>query len=194
MEDEQILIQNILAGNPDLFRNIIERYQRLASHIIFRMVSNEQDREELCHEVFIKVYQNLSGFQFKAKLSTWIGKIAYNLAINYLRKEKIQLYQDLETPEHSNEVLDFEENLSSEMATPDRISEQHDWANRIEKLINDLPEHYKSILTMYHIDELSYKEISEITDLPEGTVKNYLFRARKLLKGKIVARYQGELL
>jgi len=75
-----------------------------------------------------------------------------------------------------------------------RRSPQQDRARQIEKLIDGLPEHYKSILTLYHMDEMSYKEISEITALPEGTVKNYLFRARKLLKEKIVTHYQGELL
>ena len=148
----------------------------------------------MCHEVFIKVYQNLSKFQFKSKLSTWIGKIAYNSSINYLRKEKIQLYQDLESPEQNNASLDFEESIYSEEKTPDKISEQKDRIRQIGKLIDGLPEHFRSILTMYHMDELSYKEIADITELPEGTVKSYLFRARNILKEKIVAQYQGEKL
>lgn len=142
MQEEQALIQRILHGELDLFRELINRYQRLVSHIVFRMVTNPEDREELCHEVFIKVYQNLSKFQFKSKLSTWIGKIAYNSSINYLRKEKIQLYQDLESPEQNNESLDFEESIYSEEKTPDKISEQKDRIRQIGKLIDSLPEHF----------------------------------------------------
>jgi RNA polymerase sigma-70 factor (ECF subfamily) len=194
LQEEQALIQRILHGELDLFRELIDRYQRLVSHIVFRMVTNPEDREELCHEVFIKVYQNLSKFQFKSKLSTWIGKIAYNSSINYLRKEKIQLYQDLESPEQNNESLDFEESIYSKEKTPDKISEQKDCIRQIGMLIDSLPEHFRSILTMYHMDQLSYKEIAEITELPEGTIKSYLFRARNILKEKIVAQYQGEKL
>lgn len=194
MQEDQALIQRILHGELDLFRELINRYQRLVSHIVFRMVTNQEDREELCHEVFIKVYQNLSKFQFKSKLSTWIGKIAYNSSINHLRKEKIQLYQDLESPEQKNDSCDFEESIYSDDKSPDHLSEQKDRIRQIGKLVDSLPEHYKSILTMYHMDELSYKEIAEITELPEGTVKSHLFRARNILKDKIVSQYQGEKL
>jgi RNA polymerase sigma factor (sigma-70 family) len=186
--EEQVLIQKILDGDLNAFQELIKLYQKLVLHIVSRFVTNTQDQEELCHEVFIKVHRNLAHFQAKAKLSTWIGKIAYNLCINYMRKAKIPLYQDLESSDQGVEFMQ----ISDGAHTPEEISEQKDLSFRIKQLIDDLPAQYKVLLTMYHMDELSYKEISEITDLPEGTVKSYIFRARKLLKDKIIKQYQGE--
>jgi len=186
--EQQVLVQKILDGDLKAFQELITLYQRLVIHIVSRFVTNREDQEELCHETFIKVYRNLSHFQSKAKLSTWVGKIAYNLCINYMRKAKIPLYQDLETGDQAYEFVQ----ISDGAHTPEEISEQKDLSYRIKELIDNLPIQYKALLTMYHMEELSYKEIAEITDLPEGTVKSYIFRARKLLKDKIITQYQGE--
>jgi RNA polymerase sigma-70 factor (ECF subfamily) len=191
---EQALIQRILDGDLSAFQELIQQYQRLVMHIVSRMVANTHDREELCHEVFIKVHQYLPRFQSRAKLSTWIGKITYNLCINYLRKAKVPLYQDLESSDHNEEQYEISESIYGDVQTPEEISEQKDLALRLRKLIENLPTQYRAILTMYHMEELSYSEIAEITELPEGTVKSYLFRARKLLKEKIITHYQGEQL
>ena len=80
------LVRLILKGNIKIFEEIINKYQRLVLSIAVRFTNNQYDREEVCQEIFIKVYQNLSGFNFNSKLSTWIGKIAYNHCINYVNK------------------------------------------------------------------------------------------------------------
>ncbi len=72
------LVNRIVAGNTRVFQTVIQEHQRLVSHIVFRMISNETDREDICQDVFMKVYQNLADFSFESKLSTWIAKIAYN--------------------------------------------------------------------------------------------------------------------
>lgn len=165
---------------------MIEKYQRLVSHIVFGMISNESDREDVCQDVFIKLYQNLSHFQFQSKISTWIAKIAYNTCINHLTKKKVPLFDDCSTGRQS--IDDYLSNRTS----PEQFAEDSDLAQRLQNEISRLPIRFRTILTLYHLDEMSYTEIAEILGLPEGTVKSYLFRARKLLKERLLSKFQLE--
>ena len=186
MRDWKNIIKKILSGNTDGFRFIIEDHQRLVMHIVVRMVKNPADREDLCQDIFVKVFQNLKRFKFQSKLSTWIGTIAYNHCINYLEKMKVPLYEDL-LPEGGT-IHD----VGEQQSTPLKHAEAKDIATRLQTELQQLPIHYRTILTLYHVDEMSYKEIGEITGLPEGTVKNYLFRARQIMKKQLSDRYQQE--
>lgn len=184
--DIRLLVKKTLAGNRKAFESIIEQHQRLVSHVVFRMVHNPADQEDVCQDVFLKVYQNLGGFQFESKLSTWIAKIAYNTCLNHLEKKKVPLYDDLSPDERS---LD---SVPGGAAQPDELAEGKEIAVLLRSEIDRMPVHYRTILTLYHLDQMSYKEIGQITDLPEGTVKSHLFRARRLLKARLMTRYQPE--
>lgn len=187
--DDKNLIERITSGDKQAFKEFIERFQRLVSHIVFRMVDNTADREDVCQEIFIKAYKNLKNFKFQSQLSTWIGRIAFNTGVNYLRKLKTPLLDDINIEDETIEPvqLDYPGN-----ASPENIIEQHDIANRIESAVNRLPANHRTIITLYHIDEMSYAQIGEIMELPEGTVKSYLFRARKSLKKILTNKYQRE--
>ena len=180
------LIARIRAGDTHAFQAFIDQYKRLVTHIVFRMISNTADREDLCQDVFLKVYQNLDGFRFESKVSTWIARIAYNLCINYLQKKKVLLYDD-RTPE-SESLEDF----SGGHILPDSFTEERDIASRVQNEIDELEIRFRTILTLYHLDEMSYAEIAQIMNLPEGTVKSYLYRARKRLKERLMEKYQKE--
>ncbi|MFQ5708750.1 MAG: RNA polymerase sigma factor [bacterium] len=186
--DSRILIQRILGGDTQAFQAIIQDYQRLVSQIIFRMVPNKVEVEDLCQDVFMKVYQNLASFQFQAKLSTWIARIAYNTAVNYLKKKKVPLFADLSPEGRSIEAF------SNEGAPADEAVVQHDLTARVEAEIQKLPVRFKTILTLYHLQEMSYAEIGKIMGLPDGTVKSYLFRARRMLRERLLAKYDQEVL
>lgn len=186
--DNQTLVKQILAGDQQAFRMFIETNQRLVAHIVFRMIPTTADREDLCQDIFLKAYQHLAGFQFESKLSTWLGRIAYNTCINFLEKKRVQLWGDLAA---ENDSLD--QFMGTEIA-PDTFTEKSDISNRLLQEIEKLPLPYRTILTLYHLEEMSYLEIGEIMQLPEGTVKSYLFRARKKLKDKLMAEYQQEAL
>lgn len=196
METDKALISKILGGNLNAFRDLIDTYQKLVVHVVFRMISRQEHREEICQEVFIKVFQNLARFKFESKLSTWIGKIAYTTTINHLRKEKIQgpneiwnTQNNIRNDENHYEPLDT---IRSDDLNPVEILEKQDISKIIQKKIEQLPGPYKTIFTLYHLEQMSYQEISEIMDLPEGTVKSYLFRGRKKLKESLVRELQGE--
>lgn len=184
--DSKLLVKRTLAGNKKAFESIVEQHQRLVSHVVFRMVQNPADREDICQDVFLKVYENLGGFKFESKLSTWIAKIAYNTCISYLEKKRIPLFDDLSQEERSLE------SFPSRVGGPDQIVEEKEASVLLRSEINTMPVHYRTILTLYHLDRMSYKEIGETMDLPEGTVKSYLFRARRLLKDRLMAKYQRE--
>jgi RNA polymerase sigma-70 factor (ECF subfamily) len=184
--DSRLLVKKTLAGTKKAFESIIEGHQRLVSHIVFRMIQNASDREDVCQDVFLKVYQNLRGFQFEAKLSTWIARIAYNTCLNYLEKKRVPLFDDLTSEEKTIETV------SDCSVRPDEIVEGREVFSLLQNEIEKMPVHYRTIVTLYHLDQMSYKEIGEMMELPEGTVKSYLFRARRLLKERLLTKYQRE--
>ncbi len=183
MKNSKVLVEKILSGKTEEFRTLIGEYQRLVSHIVFRMIPKQADREDICQDVFIQVYQNLGNFKFESKLSTWIARIAYNRCINYLEKKKTPLFDDLSFAEESIETQ------SENGVAPDTFTEHQDRSSRLQVEIDKLPIQYQTVLTLFHLDEMKYNEISEITGLPEGTVKSYLFRARKQLKERLMRKY-----
>ncbi len=197
MESDKKRVQQILSGDMNAFRSLIADFQRLVCHVVFRMVTNETDREEICQEVFIKVHQNLKVFQFKSKLSTWIGRIAYHTCVNYLKKKKLPLYDDFLRNDVKNGKLNSEkpdgiEGFATSVRMPDDNVIRSETMHFVYAEIEKLPPDFRAILTMFHLDEMKYAEISEVMDLPEGTVKSYLFRARKLLKERLLEKYTLE--
>jgi RNA polymerase sigma factor (sigma-70 family) len=183
---EKDLLHKITEGDTEAFQVLIEQYQRLVAHIVFRMVMNSADRQDLCQDIFLKIYENLNQFQFHSKLSTWIARIAYHLCLNYLKKKKVPLFED-QFP--STMTMD---SLAAESSAPDQALQSLDLYDRMSVEIQKIPVQYRTILTLYHLDEMSYAEIAKVMDLPEGTVKNYLFRARRFLKHNLLLKYQKE--
>jgi RNA polymerase sigma-70 factor (ECF subfamily) len=183
MMDDRALVSKILNGDMQAFRLLIKQHERLVAHMIGRLVKQDMECEELCQDVFLKVFDKLSEFGFQSRLSTWIATIAYRHAINHLRKKKI-LLSDI--PEEES----FRGRFVAE-GTPESVLLERDTDQFVLKLVDQLPVQYKTVLMLYHVDGMSYPEISETTGMPEGTVKNYLFRARNLLKEKVM-RYLGK--
>jgi len=185
-EELRQLVARILAGETREFKAIIERYQKLVAHIVFKMVTVEADREDICQDVFVKVFEKLDSFKFESKMSTWIATIAYNTSLNHLEKKKVPLLDDISEQEGSME------RVAADSDDPETLMEAGNLSELLQREIMKLPAQYRTILSLYHLDEMSYKEISAITKLPDGTVKSHLFRARKLLKNRLMAKYRQE--
>jgi len=169
------LVSQILNGNMKSFTFLVSRYQKLVVHITGRLIQRHEELEDVSQEVFLKVYQNLGKYRNECKLSTWIATIAYNTSINYLRKFKKSDDTCLDDKAILDKLADYR---SDDYETTDL----HRY---IRNQIELLPVHYRTVLTLYHLEEFSYQEIEQITGMPEGTVKNYLFRAKALLKEKL---------
>lgn len=183
MKDDSILIRRVLKGDPQAFRELVKAHERLVYHMVSRLIDREEEREDLCQEIFLKVYRNLSRFKHESQLSTWIGSIAYKTTINHLRKHKKYQETGLETVSAQWESLE----ISAEQFVDRNYVHKY-----VHQLIEQLPQQYKVVLTLYHLQEMSYTEIGEISGMPEGTVKNYLFRARKFLKEKLETVFRKE--
>ncbi|RKX30018.1 MAG: RNA polymerase sigma factor [Candidatus Zixiibacteriota bacterium] len=188
MIDDRVLISEILSGNQAAFQTFVEAYQKLVSHVVFRMVSNESDREDLCQEVFLKAYRNLSTFQFRCKVSTWIAQIAYNTSLNYLEKMKVPLINDL----LGDSDRDFLDDIPEERITPQQYAESRDLNQRIRDEVNLLSPQYGVLIVLYHLEQMSYEEIAEVTNQPLGTVKSYIYRARRMLRERLLKKYELE--
>jgi RNA polymerase sigma factor (sigma-70 family) len=174
MNDSE-LISQILNGNMNAFTFLVNRYQKLVVHITGRLIQRHDELEDVCQEVFLKVYQNLGKYRNECKLSTWIATIAYNTSINYLRKFK---KGDEVNPDDSAALRNLTEYRSDDL-------EKTDLHRYLRDQIELLPVHYRTVLTLFHLEEFSYQEIEQITGMPEGTIKSYLFRAKALLKEKL---------
>ncbi|MDM8160574.1 sigma-70 family RNA polymerase sigma factor [Labilibaculum sp. K2S] len=173
--NETELIQQICNGNPQAFRYLVKQYERLVFHVAGRLLNQQEDLEDVAQEVFIKVHQKLPEFRGDSKLSTWIATIAYRVSVNHLRKRK----PDVDIGEPQYELLKHSR-VSDE--NPEQLTQKKELKEMVQQMVDRLPAQYKTVLSLYHLEEYAYHEIVEITGLPEGTVKNYIFRARKMLK------------
>lgn len=192
--DERALVERILDGDRQAFLTFIDQYERLVKHVVFRMVDDDRDREELCQDVFVRAYRYLDGFRFESKLSTWLARIARNTCLNHLEKKDMPLYAD-EAPAPEGETPDAR-TAQNRVPDPDEdvvgTAEERERRNVVREGIESLSEHYRTALTLYHLDGMSVSQISKVMDNPEGTVKSHLYRGRKKLKDWILERYQHD--
>lgn len=172
---DKILVKKVLDGHTRYFATIVKNTERLVAQIVRKMTTHEEDHKDIVQDIYIKAYQSLPTFRFQSKLSTWIASIAYNTAMNYLNKNKITLY-DFDRPQENKFVM--VENAENEIVKNETI-------RLVNNEINKLPPLYKTLISLYHIEEMPNREIARITGLPEGTIKSYLYRARKILKESI---------
>lgn len=192
---DQQLVAQVLGGNTASFGQIVQRTEGLVTQLVFKMIRHPADRPDVAQEVYLKVFKNLAGFKFQAKLSTWVGQIAYNTCLHYLEKKKLVLV-DLSEPKLDDSSAEGRSPPVSLVAgsgyDPETALFDQDLATILSTAVEQLPPLYRTLIALYHQQELSYEEIAQITSLPDGTVKNYLFRARKLLKQQLLARYQRD--
>lgn len=175
------LVQLVLANDMHAFRCLVERTERLVAHIVQKLIQNDEDRRDIAQDVYLKVFQHLKNFKFQSRLSTWVGQIAYNTCLSRLQKRQLTIQEPTET----------------EIGAPDRTDKpvlQKELKGLLTAEIARLPPVYQTLIGLYHQEELSYGEIAAITGLPEGTVKSYLFRARKQLKDSMLSKYKKEQL
>ncbi|HTD29511.1 MAG TPA: sigma-70 family RNA polymerase sigma factor [Xanthomonadaceae bacterium] len=182
MSDDHVLVTAVLARTPGAFEQLIARHKALVWHVVYRMVKHTEDARELSQDVFLRVYQRLHQYRFESSLATWIGRVAFSVASRHLQKKKLPLAEAAQDDE--GDVLDdIGDGFDLEAACADRETMQH-----LNDAIEALPAVQRTLVTLYHLDEMSIAEIGIITSLPEGTVKNYLFRARQRLRKQLETR------
>jgi RNA polymerase sigma-70 factor, ECF subfamily len=178
------LISTAISGREDSFEEIVRRYQRPIVGYIYRMLGNQDSAADVSQEVFIKVYNSLSKYSSEYKFSTWLYKIAHNATIDFIRRNS----HHTQSLEMENEDGTFEFQLESKRPTPEQERERTEWRTEIEGVVNRLPNGYRELILLRHSQDMSYDEIAEITNLPLGTVKNRLFRAREIMREMFVEK------
>jgi RNA polymerase sigma factor (sigma-70 family) len=193
---DQPLVLKVLRDDINAFKTIMKNTEGLIAQIIFKMIPNAEDRKDISQDIYLKAFQKLGSFKFQAKLSTWIGQIAYNTCVNYHEKKKLILLDNKnDEKESDNEALGKLNNKIDPFSNEtEKIIFKKELSEILKIEIDKLSPVYKTLITLYHNEELNYSEIAEITELPEGTVKNYLFRARRTLRDNLLLTYKKEAL
>jgi RNA polymerase sigma factor (sigma-70 family) len=188
------LVERVLGGDAKAFGLLVRDTEGLVAQIVYKLIPNEEDRKDMAQDIYLKAFYHLKGFKFQSRLSTWVAQIAYNTCINWRQKKKLVLATDLGGgPEGQGRDRSGQ---SAGMAAPDTegLVVNKQLSGILQVGINQLPPLYATLVSLYHHEELSYQEMAEITGLPEGTVKSYLFRARKMLKETLLSTYKKEAL
>jgi RNA polymerase sigma-70 factor, ECF subfamily len=179
--DEE-LVGRIRAGEEDLFEVLVRRYQsRVLAHVA-RMVGSRDDALDLSQEIFLKVFGALDRYNPTYKFSTWVFRIAGNAAIDHLRKRRPRTVP-LEVQDADGRVSSFE--YKSHDMDPYAELRNVERGRAIARAIAALPAEFRELITLRHFGGLSYEQIAEVKQMPLGTVKNKLFRARAVLKDRL---------
>ncbi|MGN6266427.1 MAG: RNA polymerase sigma factor [Ginsengibacter sp.] len=196
MVADQPLVEMVLKGNTNAFKTIMKNTEDLVAQIVFKMIPIAEDRKDIAQDIYLKTFQKLNTFQFRSKLSTWIAQIAYNTCFSYLEKKKLIFPgNDIDNNGQGDPLLEILNNkIAPAKNETENIIFQKELSGILKSEIDKLSPVYKILITLYHNEELSYSEIGEITSLPEGTVKSYLFRARKTLRNNLLLTYKKEAL
>ncbi len=172
-------------GREMAFRELLSRYERPVFSLVYRMVRDRTLAEDLSQEAFIRAFNAIKSYKPRYKFSSWIFKIANNHTIDYLRKRKLDTVSIDGSPHARTSEEEAQTRLvvESHEEAPDRYVEAKELGGQIEEAIGMLRPEYRTAVLLRHVEGYTYEEIAEIMELPLGTVKTYLHRARAELKG-----------
>ena len=178
LQDDK-LVKSAVKGDQEAFKKLVNKYQKPLYFHVLKMVKEHEQVEDLIQEAFVKAFDNLATYNTDYAFSTWLYRITTNHTIDYLRKKKLKttsINDPVKTKEGEMQI-----ELGDKQAETDRDIIRSQRQKIIHHAINNLPEKYRVVIQLRHIEELSYQEISEQLDLPLGTVKAHIFRAREML-------------
>ena len=188
---ESRLVRRLKRRDEDAFREMIRTYQTDVFNLVFRMLGNWEEAEDLAQEVFVTVFKSIEGFRGESKFSTWLYRIAVNHCKNrykYLARRQYHATQPLD--EVSERAMAGRDGgpavpLQAQISQPDRVMEGLQLEQAIQREIANLDEEQRLLIVLRDVQGLSYQEIATISQLPEGTVKSRLHRARMTLKDRL---------
>lgn len=180
---EKDLLQECKKGNRDAFNILVQTYQNKVFNMAYSMLSNYDDANDAAQEVFLKVYRNINKFEGKSSLSTWVYRICVNVCNDMLRKRTrsvpvISLFSAGKNDTDEEKPLE----IKDDTPTPEEKMEMTETQLEVRRALDELSNEFKTVITLYDLEGLSYDEISEVLKCPVGTIKSRLNRARKALK------------
>jgi len=178
------VVARALEGSEDAYRDLVRSFERPVFGLVVRMVHDAAVAEELAQEVFLKVFRNLDSYDPRRKLSSWIFKIAHNTTLDHLRRKRLETVP-LEGSAEDGEPGAGLRLPDQSVFSPDVEAERSDLAQAMETAIARLRPEYREVMLLRFQQGLAYQEIAEVTGLPMGTVKTFIFRARKELARRL---------
>jgi RNA polymerase sigma-70 factor, ECF subfamily len=176
-------IKQVKKGDQNAFAEIVDLYKDKIYQLCYRMLGNVHEAEDIAQEAFIRAYVNIHTYDTNKKFSTWLYRIATNLSIDRIRKKKPDYFLDAEVS--GTDGLTMYSQIASDTALPEDELETREIQQEIQKEILKLPEKYRTVIVLKYIDELSLLEISEILNIPIGTVKTRIHRGREALRKQL---------
>ncbi|MGY0693972.1 RNA polymerase sigma factor SigW [Virgibacillus sp. FSP13] len=176
-------IKQVKKGDQSAFEDIVAFFQNKIYQHCYRMLGNAHEAEDIAQEAFIRAYINIHSYDDRRKFSTWLYRIATNLTIDRIRKRKPDYYLDAEIK--GTEGLNMYAQLEADNRLPEEEVESLELKSYIHQEISELPPKYRTIIILRYLEEFSLKEISEILDIPLGTVKTRIHRGREALRKKL---------
>lgn len=171
------LISLIKDGHPEIYDEIVKRYEKKLFSYIYRLVGNREEAEDILQNVFVKTYRNIKTFDIERKFSSWIYRIAHNEAINFLKKRNKKKFVSWEDIVASKDKMETKSNERS----PIDIWIRKESAMEVNQAMDRLPEKYRKVLMLKYFSEKSYEEISKTIGSPVNTVGTLISRAKKKL-------------
>lgn len=175
------IIQDVLNGNKDLFEVLVARYEKSIFNYVYGLVRQRQEAEDLTQEAFVKAFFALQTYNCSFEFSTWMYRIARNVCLDYFRRQKIRSFLSLNAPVREEEEGEFGDFLADGKDPEEGVLEG-ELLERLSKAIGELPLKFREVIVLHYVEELPYEEIAKILNLPVGTVKTYIHRAKGKLK------------
>lgn len=177
--EDDTLVKKAIGGDEEAYKKLVDKYERALFFHILKMVKDREQVHDLVQEAFVKAFDNLDTYNTNYAFSTWLYRIAKNNTIDYLRKKKLNTLS-IDSPVKTKDG-EMQMQLPDESASTDRQIIQKERQKIVQQAIQDLPEKYRKVIELRHMEEKSYQEIADLLDSPLGTVKAHIFRARELL-------------
>ena len=178
--NEDILLNKARDGDVAAFEDLMSTHYKKVYNICYRMVNNPEDASELAQETFLKVYRHIADFKGNSSISTWLYRIASNVCLDFLRKNK--KYQTVSMEKEAFEDLQIKDMISSVEEGPEKIVESNAKKAAIKEALSKMNEHNRNAVILRDFMNLSYEEMSNTLNLPIGTVKSRISRARNELR------------
>lgn len=183
---DAVLLKRCRDGDMAAFGQLIGRYQDRVYSSILRMCGNCDDAEELCQETFVKALENVRSFRQASGFYTWLFRIGMNLTISRRRRSGRLKFHSLEATPAGDEALRPAETLGDErQIDPHMAAANSDAQNRVLKALAELDEEFSVVVVLRDIEDMNYDQIAEVLEVPVGTVKSRLYRARSMLREKL---------
>jgi RNA polymerase sigma-70 factor (ECF subfamily) len=188
LTDEQV-IADVRRGEGRKYALLVERHKDRAFSLALRLTGSREDAEEIVQDAFLRAYRSLNLFRGEARFGTWLYRIVYNLSISRISRTKTWLeYRDM-----SDDRATHAGEQEVEQPSIVDIVEESELHEVVMREIATLPPLFRSAVTLFYIDDMTYEEVGDIMEIPLGTVKTYLFRGRNLLRKRIDERLKGEV-